>query len=99
MPEPEDSMRAACDALLTGDVFTAMGFLTPDAIAEVMAMNTGVTNLPTLYGYSIDSSEAQDGEQRYRVKFDTTQGDVFARATWRQVDGAWRITALAIEQP
>jgi hypothetical protein len=32
MAEPEDAMRRACDALLQGDLFTAMADLTPEAI-------------------------------------------------------------------
>jgi hypothetical protein len=95
--EPEDAMRRACDALLAGDLFTAMADLTPEALNEAMTISAGITQIPSASGYVIDAREEVAGEHRFRVRFQTSMGDINARATWRQVAGAWKITSLGVD--
>jgi hypothetical protein len=92
-------MRRACDALLEGDIFTAMADLSNEALNEAMSMTAGITSFPTPSGYNIESHEEADVEHRFRVRFQTNQGDIAAHATWRQVDGAWKITSINVEAP
>ena len=90
-------MRRACDALLAGDLFTAMADLTNEALNEAMSISAGITQIPTATGYVIDSHEEDGGEHRFHVRFQTSQGDIGARATWREVDGVWRVTSLGVD--
>jgi hypothetical protein len=94
----EAQMRAACDAILHGDFMTPMALLTPEAFATAMALAGSLTTSPRLTGYVIDSQEEAAGEHRFRVRFTTTGDDIRAFATWRQLDGVWRITAIGLEQ-
>lgn len=95
----EEAMRSACDALLAGDVFGALGNLTTEAFNELLAGGASLTNLPALSSYEIESQEEEAGDHRFNVRFQTDLGEVPARATWRDIDGVWRITSLQIDAP
>jgi hypothetical protein len=90
-------MRRACDALIAGDLFTAMADLTNEALNEAMSISAGITQVPSASGYEIESHEETGGDHRFRVRFDTNQGAVIAHATWRQVDGFWKVTSLGVD--
>jgi hypothetical protein len=87
-------MRRACDALMQGDIYTAMADLTPEAMGEAMALAAGLSTVPTPLGYDIVSHEERAGEYRYEVLFRTAAQDYRASATWREIAGAWRITSI-----
>ena len=90
-------MRRACDALIAGDVFIAMQDLTMDAVNEAMSIGAGITQIPSASSYVIESHEEQDGEHRFRVRFDTSHGPVAAHAVWREIEGAWKVTSLGVD--
>ena len=90
-------MRLACGSLLAGDIFTAMGYLTNDAVNEAMSISAGITQIPSASGYVIEAHEEEGGKHHFRVRFQTSAGDIYASATWMVVDGAWRVTSLGIE--
>ena len=92
-------MRATCDAIMAGDLMTAMGAFTPDALNAAMALGSGLTAAPSLTGYTIEALTAPAGEQRFRVRFTTTEKELSAVATWQQIEGVWLITAIALEAP
>jgi hypothetical protein len=93
----DDAMRRACDALMRGDYLTPMAELTPEAMSEVMTIGAGLTNIQAPLSYTIDSHEEKGGEHRYRVSFTLPDRRVSATATWRRVDGAWKIAAIAVD--
>jgi hypothetical protein len=90
-------MRAACDAILAGDFMTPMALLTPEAYNTAMMLAGSLTNSPRLTGYVIDGHEMVADEHRFRVRFTTEGEDIRAFAAWRQIGGAWRITAIGLE--
>jgi hypothetical protein len=94
---PEEAMRRACDAILQGDVMTAMADLSPEAFNEAMIMGGQISSVPTPESYSIESHEESNGVHRFQVRFKTSVRDVMAHATWRQIDGAWRITSISAD--
>lgn len=93
----EAAMRRACDALLQGDVMTAMQDLTPEAMNDAMTMGSTIMMLPTPHSYEVEEHESDGGDERFVVRFKTTAQDIVARATWRQVDGAWKIAAISAD--
>jgi len=97
MAEPEDAMRRALDALVAGDILTAMVDLTPEALAAATSMSSGIATIPTPTGYTITAHDEEAGEHRFQVRFQTNLGDVEARASWREVNSAWKITSLGVE--
>jgi hypothetical protein len=62
-----------------------------------MTISAGITQIPSASGYVIESHEELSGEHRFHVRFDTNQGPVIAHATWRQIDGAWKVVTLGVE--
>jgi hypothetical protein len=93
----EEAMRATCDAIVRGDIMTAMQELTPEAFSQAMALGAEITALPTPEGYIIESEEEADGVHSFRVRFKTTSRDIVAVASWRQIEGVWKITHLAAD--
>jgi hypothetical protein len=94
----EEAMRATCDAILRGDMMGALQELTPEALNQAMTMAAETMALPTPESYEVEShEEAADGEHHFRVRFKTSSQDIVATANWRQIDGVWKITAIAAE--
>ena len=94
---PEEAMRRACDAILRGDVMTAMADLSPEALNEAMIMGGQISALPTPESYDVESHQESNGEHRFHVRFKTSARDIVARATWRQIEGAWRIVSISAD--
>ena len=90
-------MRRAADALVRGDIMTAMADLSPEAYNDAMTMGANIAMLPQPHGYEVESREEAGGEHRFVVRFKTTAQDILARASYRQIDGAWKITAISAE--
>ena len=90
-------MRRACDALLAGDYMLAMADLTPEALNDAMTLGAGLTTVPVPQSCAIESHEEGGGEHRFVVLFRTSLRDFRATATWRLVDGAWKIVAISVE--
>ncbi len=94
----EDAMKATCDAILRGDMMGAMQELTPEALNQAMTLAAVTMALPTAESYAIEShDESAAGEHHFRVRFKTTSQDIVASASWRQIEGVWKITAIAAE--
>lgn len=90
-------MRRACDLILAGDVMTVAADLTPEAYADAMMLATGLTTVPVPQGYTIESHEVRGEDHVFRVRFRTSLRDFDASATWRRIDGAWKIVAIAVD--
>jgi hypothetical protein len=90
-------MRRAADALLRGDLMTAMADLSPAAFNEAMAMGASLAMLPMPTSYEVESREVSGGEHRFVVRFKTAGQDILARAAYQQLDGIWKITSISVE--
>lgn len=93
----EQAARANCDALLMGDITRIMTDLTPEALGILMASGANVAMMPTLLGYEIESHEEAGEDHVLRIVFTTPDRQITAIETWRAVDGAWKITNIAVE--
>jgi hypothetical protein len=94
---PEPAMRRACDAIMAGDFFSAMADLTPEAANQAMELAAGLSTVPMPQSYEIVSYQEREGLHRFRVRFVTAEREFQTWANWRQVDGAWKIVALGVE--
>jgi hypothetical protein len=93
----EDAMRRACELIMKGDFFAAMADLTPEAMADAMNLGAGMTGIPLPESYELSQAEPSGEDTRYRVVFKAGDREMRAFADWRQIDGAWKITAIGIE--
>jgi hypothetical protein len=93
----EAALRRACDAILAGDYMSAMTDLTQEAMNDAMALGATLTTVPVPQSYAVESHETPGTDERFVVRFATTMGDFRATVTYRQIEGAWKIVALAVE--
>ena len=95
----DEAVTKNCQALLNGDLMTVMNDLTPEAMAGAMANAGGSMGgaMPQLKSFDILSHDEQGEDHIFKIKFSGDQ-DFTAIATWRDVGGAWKIAALAMEQ-
>jgi hypothetical protein len=93
----EDAMRRACDAILVGDVMTAMQDLSPEAFNEAMTMGANISMLATPQSYEVESRETVGEEQRFVVRFKTSAQDIVAKASWRDFGAGWKIVSISAE--
>jgi hypothetical protein len=94
----EEAVKQNCQALLIGDLMRVMNDLTPEALGQLMQnAGGGMGAMPTLKSFEIETHEEQGADHVFKIKFAGDQ-DFTAIATWRDVGGAWKIAALAMEQ-
>jgi hypothetical protein len=94
----EEAVEENCQAVLAGDLMRVMNDFTPEALGAVMASGgASMAAMPSLLGYRIESREPRGDDHLFRIRFTTSEGEVGVAATWRAVEGAWKIAALDIE--
>lgn len=94
----EEAVKANCQAVLAGDLMRIMNDLTPEALGQVMAnAGGGMGAMPALTSFDIVSHDEQGDDHLFTIQFKGDQ-DFTANATWKDVGGQWKITALAMEQ-
>jgi hypothetical protein len=93
----EEAVKQNCQALLIGDLMRVMNDLTPEAMAQLMSGGGNMSAMPTLTGFDIQNHEVTGEDHVFKITFKGDQ-DFTALATWRDVGGAWKIAALAMEQ-
>jgi hypothetical protein len=103
MTEQGSAREAAernAQAVMAGNISQVMADITPEALTQMMqlaAANGGVSpaTMPNMQSYEIeDAGTTDDGGQRFRVTFKATEGQATLTATWKQVTGQWKITAV-----
>ncbi|HXH22670.1 MAG TPA: hypothetical protein VNN10_11620 [Dehalococcoidia bacterium] len=92
----EEAVDQTCRALMAGDVMKVMSDFTPEALAAVMASAAGITAVPSLIGYEVRTHDVNGDDHDFTISFRTSEGEVTAKATWREVEGAWKIAALTV---
>lgn len=93
----EAAMRRACDAILAGEYMAAMENLAPEALNDAMALASGLAAVPVPESYVIEAHEESGADHRFAVSFKTSLGEFRATATWRLVEGAWKVVAISVE--
>jgi hypothetical protein len=93
----EEAAKANCEALMAKDIMRAAADLTADAMSGLMMMAMTIGQAPSLEGYEIESHTSSGEDHVFRVRFRTSAGDVIANATWRDIAGVWKITAVSVE--
>jgi hypothetical protein len=99
MPEitVEQAVEQNCQALMMGDIMRVMFDFTPEALAALMASASAITSVPSLLAFEVRSHDVAGDDHVFDIAFKTSEGEVAAKATWREIEGFWKITNLAIE--
>ena len=94
----EEAVKQNCQAVLIGDLMRIMADLTPEALGALMAnAGGGMGAMPALTSFDVQSHDVAGDDHVFKIQFKGDQ-DFLAVATWKDVDGAWKITNLAMEQ-
>lgn len=105
-PGPASAREAAernAEAVVAGNFSQIMADVTPEALTQMMQMGASAGGLnpaqmPNITGYElVEAGQTEDGEgEIFHVAFTAAAGTATLEATWRQVVGAWKITAIRL---
>jgi hypothetical protein len=104
--QPSTAREAAeqtAQAVVDGNLAALMSTITPEALTQMMQMSASaggltVTQMPSVTGYDLEEmGQTEDGEgEIFQVTFKSEAGNASLETTWRQVTGAWKITAVQL---
>lgn len=103
-PGPTTAREAAertAQAVVSGNLAQLMSDITPEALTQMMQMSASsggfsLAQMPSLTGYEIaEAGQTEDGEV-LQVTFKSSAGKATMETTWREVTGAWKITAVQL---
>ena len=95
----EEAVKRNCQALLLGDLSRLMMDLTQEAMAQMMAAGAGPGAIPQISSFDIQSHEQQEEDHIFKIKFVGVAGETVVTATWRDIEGEWKIAALQLPPP
>jgi len=104
MEEPaglREVVERNAEAVMSGNFNQLMADITPEALAQMMQMapqggQVSLTQMPNITGYEITPVGPEEDSFVYHVTFTSTIGRATAAATWKQVVGQWKITAINV---
>ncbi|MFN0096695.1 MAG: hypothetical protein ACKVVT_18210 [Dehalococcoidia bacterium] len=105
MDEEPARLRAAVDrnaaAVVAGNFPQLMADITPEALAQLMALapqggGLSLTSMPNISGHEVTPIRADGDSFVYHVAFQSDAGTATIAATWREVLGQWKVVALAL---
>ncbi|MEX0783710.1 MAG: hypothetical protein WD557_13780 [Dehalococcoidia bacterium] len=105
-PTPTTAREAAertAQAVVDGNLAQLMSDITAEALTQMMQLSASaggltLTQMPGLTGYEIEwMGQTEDGEgEVFQVTFQSSAGNASLETTWRQLTGAWKITAVQL---
>ncbi len=104
MTSEEGSAREAAErnaqAVMTGNLAQVMSDITPEALTQMMQLGASggmsPATMPNITGYTLNEM-GQDGDGHlFHVTFHSAAGSATLAATWKQIMGQWKITAVAL---
>ena len=79
------------------DVMRVAADLTPDALAGLMSLAATISQAPILTAYTVESHETLGEDHLFSIRFATIAGYFVVRATWREIDGVWKVAAVSVD--
>lgn len=105
MTQPATAREAAernAKAIMSGNLAQLMADITPDVMAQVMAMGTqapaglSLASMPNIQGYEIAEKGIEGDAEVFEVAFTSDIGTATIAASWKQVMGQWKITSVSL---
>lgn len=82
------------NAIKIMDINTLMTTLTPEALGKVMSMGgappSGITDIRA------EQQSEENGEYVYHLVVDAATGSGTMMTRWKEIDGSWKVTDLAV---
>jgi hypothetical protein len=88
-------------AVVAGNLAQIMADLTPEALAQMMAMGASAGSLspasmPNITAYEIAEIGLDGDSEVFHITFTSAVGRATLAATWRQIMGQWKIAAVSL---
>ncbi len=105
MTQPASAREAAernARAIMDGNLAQLMADITPDVLGQVMAMGAQApgglspASMPNIQGYEITEKGSEGDAEVFEVAFRSDIGTATISASWKQVMGQWKITAVSL---
>ena len=104
MTQPGTAREASernAQAIMSGNLAQLMADITPDVLAQVMAMGTqaegiSLTQMPNIEGYEIKEFGPDGDAELFHVTFRSDAGTATVATSWKQVMGQWKIVAVSL---
>ncbi|MGE3077291.1 MAG: hypothetical protein AB7N24_19255 [Dehalococcoidia bacterium] len=104
MTQPASAREAAernAEAIMSGNLSQLMADITPDVLAQVMAMGSQAGGLspaqmPNIQGYDIKDFGPDGDVEVFHVTFRSDIGTATISESWKQLMGQWKITAVSL---
>jgi hypothetical protein len=100
MAEVQEAVEGYCKAMMSMDIGTLMGAMTPEALGKAMALQgQGAQPGGSLAGYEIEAKGEEGGEHVYNITLKASDGqsaNVMTR--WKEIDGAWKVADIGLIQ-
>jgi hypothetical protein len=95
------AVERTAEAVRTGNLAQLMADITPEAIAQMMQMapaanGMSIASMPSITGYAITECPPEDDAAVYQVTFESAMGRATLAASWKQLLGQWKITAVRL---
>lgn len=96
-----EAVERTAQAVMTGNLPQLMADLTPEALGQMMTLGSAPggmspATMPNITGYEI-ADAGEDGDAHvFHVTFTSTAGQATLAATWKQIMGQWKITAVSL---
>ncbi|MBI2764643.1 MAG: hypothetical protein HYX53_01890 [Chloroflexi bacterium] len=89
-------------AVMSGNFNQIMADITPEALAQMMQLapqggaGLSLANMPNITGYELREVGTEGEGELFHVTFSSALGKATLGATWKQVLGQWKITAVTL---
>ncbi len=96
-----EATERTAQAVMTGNLAQIMADLTPEALGQMMQLGASAGSLspasmPSITGYEIAEVGPDGDAQRFHITFASAAGTATLAATWKQIMGQWKITAVSL---
>ncbi len=104
MTQPGSAHEAAernAQAIMSGNLAQIMADITPEALAQVMAMGAEAgglspTQMPNIQRYELLDFGDDGGTHLFHVKFVSDAGTATLAASWKLIMGQWKVVAVSL---
>lgn len=104
MTQPSTAREATdrtASAVMTGNLAQVMADLTPEALGQMMTLGSAAGGLspaqmPDIEGYDVEDVGAEGDAEVFHITFRSSVGVATLKASWKQVLGQWKITAVSL---
>jgi len=95
MASVQEAVEGYCRAMMTMDLATLMGSMTPEALGKAMALQgQGAGGGGTLQKYDIAEQGQEGDEHVFHITLHGANQTGVIMTRWKEIDGAWKVSDI-----